>query len=199
MIKQIILILSIVTFSICSAYAAEDSDAQIHQELRGLLKQAEDAINSGNYDAMLPILSENLRITPVNQEFLSSRKDVSTYFNKWFGEDGYLKKLHITFNADAKTELSKDKSWGLVVGKGKEDYILSDERKYELLTRWTAVVVKESDGHWRIRSMHVGTDFLDNPILSEAANSAKYLGIIGVIAGLLLGLILSRFFRRRNQ
>ncbi|HKI62818.1 MAG TPA: nuclear transport factor 2 family protein [Mariprofundaceae bacterium] len=196
MFKHLIIASLLVCAWLGSAYAEED--AAIHQELRGLLKQAENAINSGNYDAMLPILSKNLRITPINQEFLSSRKDVSDYFKKWFGEGGYLKKLHITFTPDALTELSDDKSWGLVWGTGEEDYILADGRSFDMKTRWTAVVVKEEDGHWRIRGMHVATNFLDNPILSAAEDSVKYFGIGGLLVGLLVGFGLARLLRRRR-
>lgn len=199
MFKRIIFALSLIVFSICNVIAADEPDAEIHQELRGVLKQVESAINSGNYDAMLPVLSENLRITPIDQEFLSNRQEVSKYFNKWFGKGGYLKNLSISFTPDAVTELSSDKTWGLVWGNGKEDYILADGRKFELLTRWTAVAVKEADGHWRIRSIHIGTNFLDNPILSMAGNSAKYFGIGGLVIGLLIGLGLASFFRRTKK
>ncbi|HXH72416.1 MAG TPA: hypothetical protein VNI58_06360, partial [Mariprofundaceae bacterium] len=73
-----------------NVYAEGEPDAAIHNELRAILKQAENAINSGNYDAMLPVLSKNLRITPIDQEFLANRQDVSNYFKKWFGKGGYL-------------------------------------------------------------------------------------------------------------
>lgn len=197
MIKPFILVLSLLACSIGNVFAAEEPDAAIHNELRGLLKQAESAINSGNYDTMLPILSENLRITPINQEFLASRKDVSDYFKRWFGEGGYLKKLHITFKPAELTELSADKSWGLVWGTGEEDYILADDRSFDMKTRWTCVVVKEADGAWRIRAMHVATNFLDNPVLSAAEESVTYFGIGGLLLGLLLGFVLARLFRRR--
>ncbi|MDX8412387.1 MAG: nuclear transport factor 2 family protein [Mariprofundaceae bacterium] len=199
MIKQIVLAISLVFSPMFNALAVEEHDTEIHQELRGLLKQIETAINSGNYDAMLPLLSENLRITPINQEFLSSRQEVSAYFQKWFGVNGRLKKLEISFEPDALTELSSDKTWGLVWGKGVEDYILSDARKFELHTRWTAVVVKEDDGRWRIRSIHVGTNFLDNPVLSVAENSVKYFAAGGIAIGLLAGFLLARLFHRRNK
>lgn len=197
MFKQIIFSLMLVACSNFNVLAAEEPDAAIHQELRGILTQVENAINRGNYDAMLPVLSENLRITPINQEYLSNRQEVSQYFNKWFGKDGYLKKLEISFTPDAITEISSDKTWGLVWGEGKENYVLADDRHFDLHTRWTALVVKEADGKWRIRSMHIGTNFLDNPILSMAEHSAKYFGIGGLAIGLLAGFGLAGLLRRR--
>lgn len=198
MFKKNIPYVMLLILLICNIARADEPDAAIHDELRGLLKQVETAINTGKYDDMLPVLSENLRATPINQEFLTNRKEVSAYFNKWFGKEGYLKRLEIKFTPDASTELSEDKTWGLVYGAGVENYILSDSRKYELHTRWTALAVKESDGKWRIRSIHIGTNFLDNPILSMVENNAKYFAIVGVVVGLLLGLALSWLIRRRK-
>jgi hypothetical protein len=63
-------------------------------------------------------------------------------------------------------------------------------------TRWTATVAKEADGRWRLRAIHFGTDFLDNPILSEAKRAVvKYAGLAGVgglIVGGLIGFLLGR-------
>lgn len=178
---------------------AEEADHAIHEELRGVLKTVETAINTGDFDQMLPVLSEQVRATPVNQEFLSGRPAVSAYFKKWFGQGGYLKKLEMQLDADELTELSADKSWGLVRGKGVEKYILADGRPYELHTRWTATVVREQDGHWRIRGIHIATNFLDNPLLTEAEHAlGKAAGIAGG-AGLLLGLALGWLFWRRKQ
>lgn len=198
MLKNVLLGL-IFVFASWASHAAEESDHEIHEELRGVLKVVESAINSGDYDKMLPVLSEQIRATPVNQEFLTSRTDVSRYFAKWFGKDGYLSKLEIHFTPDALTELSADKSWGLVVGSGVEKYILRDGRPYELHTRWTATMAKESDGHWRVRGIHVGTNFLDNPILSEAEHSLGKAAAGGAAGGLLGGLAIGWLIGRRKK
>lgn len=181
------------------ANAAEEPDHAIHEELRLVLRTMADAINSGDFDRMLPVLSKNIRGTPVNQEFLASHAEVSAYFRKWFGPGGYLKKLEITLDPDALTELSADKAWGVVYGKGVERYILSDGRHYDLQTRWTATVAKEEDGHWRLRAIHLGTNFLDNPILAEAEGALRYALGGGAAGGLLVGLLLGWFTFRKKK
>ena len=197
-LKKLLLGLAFI-FAAGSAQAAEEVDAEIHNELRQVLKVIESAINSGNYDEMQPVLSERIRATPINQEFLSSRADVTRYFNKWFGKDGYLAKLEIRFAPDALTELSADKSWGLVVGSGVEKYVLRDGRPYELQTRWTATMVKEEDGRWRVRGIHIGTNFLDNPILGEAERALSKAALGGLAGGLLAGLVTGWLFGRRKK
>lgn len=178
------------------ALAAEEPDHAIHQELRGILQNVQTAVNSGNYDAMLPVLSKDIRATTITQETMSGPAEVSAYFKKWFGPGGFLKKLDMTFTADALTELSPDKTWGVVRGSGMERYTLSDGRRYDMPTRWTATVVKEADGKWRLRTIHFGTNFLDNPILDDAKRAVvKYAAIaggVGILLGALLGFLLGR-------
>lgn len=179
-------------------FAAEEADHEIHQELRGILSTVQSSINSGNYDAMLPVLSKDIRATTITQEVISGHAEVSAYFKKWFGPGGFLKKLDMRLNADALTELSPDKTSGIVRGSAIETYTLSDGRTYPMPSRWTATVVKEADGKWRLRTIHFGTNFLDNPILTEAKNAVTKYAVIAGIVGLLVGLILGRVTARRG-
>ncbi|HEV2722987.1 MAG TPA: nuclear transport factor 2 family protein [Thermoanaerobaculia bacterium] len=178
--------------------AAEEPDHAIHQELRGILTTVQSAVNSGNYDAMLPVLSKDIRATTITQESFSGHAGVSAYFKKWFGPGGFLKKLEMKLTADDLTELSADKTWGIVRGSATETYTLADGRVYPMPTRWTATVAKEPDGHWRLRAIHFGTNFLDNPILDEAKRKAKQYTAAGAGGGLLAGLLLGFLFGRRK-
>src|SRR5207249_3315522 len=105
---------------------AEEPDHAIHEELRGVLHEIMAAINSGQYDKMLPYLTENVEATSITQEVMSSRADVSKYFQEWFGPTGYMRKMEMKLDADKLTELSPDKSWGLVRGKALEHYEAKD-------------------------------------------------------------------------
>lgn len=198
MIKAIIM--SFVLIGILgNASLAQETDHQIHNELRSVLHTVESAINSGEYDKMLPVLSEQIRATPINQEFLASKNEVMAYFTKWFGAKGYLKKLEMQLTPDALTELSADKTWGLVRGKGIEKYILQDGRPYDLHTRWTALLVKEEDSHWRLRSIHIATNFLDNAILSEAEHALGKATGGGLVGGLCIGVLSGWWIGRRKK
>src|SRR5260370_4299480 len=88
--------------------AAEEADHEIHQELRGILTTAQSAINSGNYDAMLPGLSKDVRPTTITQETISGPSQVSAYFKKWFGPGGFRDKLDMTLPRQPLTALSPD-------------------------------------------------------------------------------------------
>jgi ketosteroid isomerase-like protein len=180
------------------AFAAEEPDHEIHQELRAILATVQTSVNSANFDAMLPVLSKDIEATTITQEVMHGHQEVSAYFKKWFGPGGFLKKLEMHFTADALTELSSDKTSGVVLGSAIESYTLADGRKYDMKTRWTATVVKETDGRWRLRTIHFGTNFLDNPILDDAKRAVvKYAALSGGIA-LVVGLLLGFFLGRRK-
>lgn len=197
MSRTLLLLMSLLV--VTPVWAANDPDAATHQELRSITTGIETAINSGKYGDLKQYFHKNMRVTTINQEVLSSPETIEPYFNKWFGPGGYLKKLHMTLTSDTPTELYGNKTWGIVRGKGVEKYHLSDQRYFEMATRWTATVVKDRDGKWRILSLHIGTNFLDNPVLNRIEGSVMRVGIGGAVVGLVLGVVIMFFLRRRKK
>jgi len=178
---------------------AEEPDHAIHEELRGVLREVVTAMNSGQYDKMLPYLTEDVEATSITQEVMSSRADVSKYFQEWFGPTGYMRKMEISLDADKLTELSPDKSWGLVRGKALEHYEAKDGNLFDFVTRWTAVMVRSDDGKWRLRAIHFGTNHLDNPVLTKVQRTLVHYGIIGAIVSLIVGCALGWWIGRRSR
>ena len=179
--------------------AAQETDQAIHDELRSVLNGIQEAVNSEKYGDLGQYFHENLTITTINQEVISTRAEIEPYFDKWFGPGGYLKTLRMSLDADDLTEFYADKTFGIVRGSGEEDYVLSDSRSFPMKTRWTATVIKDTDGQWRILTLHIGTDFLDNPILSVAEESTKYVGIAGAAGGIVLGVMIMFLLGRRKR
>jgi len=198
MFKRILITSVLIALSPILA-AQEEPDHAIHEELRGLLDGIETAINSEQYSDLGQYFHENLRITALNQEVMLSRDDIDTYFTHWFGEGGYLKNLEMRLEADVLTEFYADKTMGIVIGSGEEDYVLADGRTFDMKTRWTATVILDTDGSWRILALHIATNFLDNPILTMAESAAKEFTIKGAIGGAVVGLVLGFLFGRRRK
>ncbi len=197
MTKQIFL--SLLLFLLFLPASAEEPDHEIHNELRVLLKDIETAINTKKYSDLKPFFHESLRVTTVNQNTIKSHAEIESYFDDWFGEGGYLKSLNMTLKPDALTELYNDKTMGVVRGHGIEKYKLSDGRDLDLETRWTATVIKDTDSKWRILALHLGTNFYDNAIFHESRRFLTKMGIIGTVAGLVFGILIGLFLRRKKQ
>ncbi|HTQ00069.1 MAG TPA: hypothetical protein VMN56_12125 [Casimicrobiaceae bacterium] len=178
--------------------AAQEPDHAIHEALRSMLTEVVTAINTGQYDRMLPYLTENVEATSITQEVMGSRQDVSNYFRAWFGPTGYMRRMQMKLDADGLTELSPDKSWGLVRGKALEHYEAKDGDVFDFLTRWTAVMVRGDDNQWRLRAIHFGTNNLDNPVLAKVRNTLVRDGVIAAVACLLVGIGIGWFAGRRK-
>ena len=184
-----------------AAHAAPMSaaDEAIHTELRGLLSTVASAINAEQYERLTPILSEQAHVVLINQDVISHKDQIKPYLDKWFGSGGFLKSLRVKLEADVLTELSADRSWGMGYGTGVETYTLADGRKFDMPTRWTAVVQKEADGVWRIRAIHQGTNFMDNPVMDGVVGkTSQWLGL-GAAGGLTLGVLLTWLLMRRKH
>lgn len=196
--KALHALLGLVALCVAPIAWAEESDHAIHEELRNVLRQVMAAMNSGRYDAMLPYLTENIEATSITQEVMSSRTDVSEYFKEWFGPTGYMRKMEIKLDADKLTDISPDKSWGLVRGKALEHYEAKDGDVFDFDTRWTAVMIRGDDDKWRLRAIHFGTNDLDNPVLTKVRRTLVHYGIIAAVASLAIGLVTGWWIGRRR-
>jgi ketosteroid isomerase-like protein len=192
----------VATIAFAPAAVAQEADHAIHEELRALLRDVVGAIGAGEYDRILPYLTENVEVTSITQEVMSGRADVSKYFVEWFGPTGYMKRMTMKLEADKLTDLAPDKSWGLVRGKALEHYEAKDGDVFDFVTRWTAVMLRGDDGRWRIRAIHFGTNNLDNPVLTKVtktlARYAVYAGLAGLAIGVLAGWLIARRRLRRT-
>lgn len=197
MIKRLVLAVALL-FSTPMLFAQETDEA-IHNELRTLLNGIEEAVNSESYGDLAQYFHDSVHITTINQEVISSNAEIEAYFDSWFGEGNYLKTLRMELDADALTEFYADKTFGVVRGSGVEDYVLSDERFFPMKTRWTATVSRDEAGKWKILTLHIGTNFLDNPILDMVEGSVKTVAAIAGGVGLLLGLLLGFFVGKRRR
>ena len=196
--KRLAAIFCTLAFLAAPAFAQEP-DHEIHEALRNLLKEVVTAINTGQYDKMLPYLAENVEATSLTQEVMKNRADVSNYFKEWFGPTGYMKSMRMQLDADGLTELSPDKNWGLVRGNALEHYEAKDGDVFDFKTRWTALMERGQDGQWRLRAIHFGTNNLDNPVLWKVRNTLVRDGIIAAIACLVIGIAIGWFVARRRQ
>ena len=197
--KLLSVLLAVVALCVAPMATAEEPDHAIHEELRSILHAITAAMNSGEYDRMLPLLTENVEATSITQEVMSSRADVSKYFQQWFGPTGYMRRMEIQLVADKLTELSPDRNWGLVRGKALEHYEAKDGELFDFDTRWTAVMVRGDDSKWRLRAIHFGTNDLDNPVLTKVRRTLVRYGVVAGIASLLVGLGLGWWLGRRRR
>ena len=176
-----------------SAKEAVEKRHDDHQQLRAMLATVAEALNSRNVDALAPLLSGKFSIVTMDQKRFTSLPEVKGYFEGFFkGDKPLLKKVSFKPSADALTEfLSQDV--GVCHGTSQDTYDFTDGDTRTMNSRWSAVVVKER-GTWKLASLHVGVDLMDNPVLSALKDSLYKAAGAGLLAGLLLGFLLPKAF-----
>lgn len=169
-----------------------------HEALRKLKDQAVAVVNNRDYDAARRMLHVPFMATVITQDSFTEFDQVQAYFDGLYTRD-FLRMEKIEFEAEA-----DDFSWihegtfALTKGTTKEHYELADGRAFDMDGRWTAISIKDDD-EWKLLAIHMGTNFLDNPVLAAIEKSVVWIGATGAGIGLILGFAGGWFFTRRRQ
>ena len=165
---------------------APPSDEADRAQLRQLLASLTKTINERRYDDVARFFHKEFTATLINQEVAETPEQISAYFRKWItGKNALIRKLTVAPVVEGSTRIY-DGRFAVAHGRDKETYELSTGQTYDMVTRWTASLIKDN-GQWKITSFHAGVNFLDNPVLAAAGKSSIYLAAAGGIAGLFAG------------
>jgi len=179
-----------------SLSSAENREAD-HDALRQLRDTITRAVNTDNLDLITPLLHDDVSITMVDQTVITSAPQLKEYFDKMFKAEGsILEDVQIEPKADMETMLVSDRL-GVNRGSSTDTYTLKAGRTVVLNTRWTSSVIKE-DGRWKLLTLHVGVDMLDNPILAAIGQLKYWWGAIGLLLGMIAMFVLGRLLRARR-
>ena len=180
------------------ALAQTEQDKKDHEELRGLLQVFVQAFNARNVDPLLPYLHRDFTVTMVNQDLVTTPKELKGYLDKQFNAPGsVLKDVRIQPEADVETVLLNGR-FGINRGISTDTYTLKDGRVFVIKTRWTGTAIKE-DGRWKVLNAHIGLNPLDNPILDGVEKMRWMWGVSGLVLGLVLGVVGTLLLRRRRS
>ena len=184
---------------------AEDDEA-IHNELRALRDKMKSALKQWTLDQLgenLQYFHENVVFTPMNAEVCRGHDQMRAYFNKMLsGAERIVESVSIDFTVDSLTILYGDdtggKDTGVAYGDSLGHYKLTNGLQFDVQNKWTSTLVKE-EGAWKIASLHACANMFDNPLLKNAERSLYWVGGVAAVIGLILGVILTRVFKRRKS
>jgi len=135
-----------------------------HQALRQLRVDVMKAVSSQDMTALGKFFAREFVLTAVDQTVVTNREGMAAYYTLMFKkEDAPIAKMEVTGEADVLTRFT-DANTGYCYGSALATYTLKDKSVVKLRERWTGVVVKE-DGAWKIAAVHIGVNFLDNPVI----------------------------------
>ncbi len=175
---------------------SDDAKAEIHRQLRELRDRMFAAYEQRDMDALLKDVAPNVVITWQNADRNEGYEEFLRFYNEMMnGDSKIVKDISSTFEVDGPSILYGDDT-AVARGTLADHFVLTDGSDFTLNSKWTATVVKQSDG-WKVASFHVSANIFDNPILTVAKSWLTKVGLICGIIGLVIGLLVGRASSRR--
>ena len=174
---KILLFLLTLLFAALASAEGDNGTPADHDQLRGLLKAAREAVNSDRPELLEAHLHPDYVITVMNQELVTKDHPLEQLFHDWFKKPGaILKSLRIAPEATIETKIY-DGRFGIVYGTSVDTYQLSDDREFSFDSKWTATVIKQGD-EWKLLALHVGVDPIENPLIDGYRSGMGFGGVV---------------------
>jgi ketosteroid isomerase-like protein len=168
-----------------------------HAELRSVRDSMIEAINKNDVDKLLSHLHKEVVVTWMDGEVSRHPDGVKSYYDKMMkGDKRIVESVQTKPDVDELSILYGGTT-AVAFGHSDDDFKLKRGLDFKVHTRWTATLVKE-DGKWLIAAFHASTSLFDNPLLNAAKQLAYWVGGIAGLGGLLLGVLLMRWLRKRT-
>lgn len=189
---------SLLLLAACGASAQGANLSAEHDMLRTLKSDLEQAVSKRDFTAFAGLTHQPFMATVVTQDSFTEIDAMKRFYDGLFTRD-LLRMQEVSIQAEA-DELSHiyTGTFAMTRGSTLEKYQLADGRSFEMKGRWTAVSIKEQDGSWKLLGVHMGTNFLDNPVLNAIERSTLWFGAGGAGLGMLIGLASGWLLWRRR-
>ncbi len=191
--------------ALCLTLAAAGACAQAtdatadHEALRQLKTDLEKVVSTRDFDAARALFHQPFMATVITQDSFTDMGALKRYYDSLFSREMLrMKSVSIKTDADELSTLHTG-TVALTRGSTAERYELADGRAFDMKGRWTAVSIKEPDGKWKLLGIHMGTNFLDNPVLAAIERSLLWIGLAAGAAGLVAGFAGGWWFGRRRR
>jgi uncharacterized protein (TIGR02246 family) len=180
-----------------SALGSPDVE-QTHNELRALRDDMVDAVNKQDVDRLLSHLTPTVVVTFEDAEVARGRDGVRAYYQRMMkGPDAIVQSYQTAVTVDDLTTLYND-DIGVAAGTTDDRFTLSSGMTLSLTGRWTATIVKQ-DGKWYVAAFHASASMFDNPILTKMKYTVYYVGLFGLVMGLIIGIGVMMVLGRRRR
>jgi ketosteroid isomerase-like protein len=166
-----------------------------HAELRALRDDLVDSLNKRDLTRLLQHLHPDVVVTWQNAEVSRKPEGVRAYISRMTeGPDRLVDEFTATPTVDELTILHGPDT-GVAFGSSRDHFKLTSGLSLDVNSRWTATVVRH-DGRWKIAAFHASVNLFDNPLLAAARRNLWGVGAAALVAGILLGMLLSRSTKR---
>lgn len=179
------------------AHAQADARQADHDALTALRDKFAQALNQRDFEAMKPLVTDSVTFISVSNQKVTGVDALKNYWNGLFeGENSVLKSLTVKPVADGPTQFLSE-TVGICQGTSQDSLDFRKVGQRELKTAWTSVVQKVGSD-WKVSSVHMSANVLDNPMLKAEASVANIKLIVAAVIGILLGALGLHFLRGKR-
>jgi ketosteroid isomerase-like protein len=174
------------------ALAAVVQEDPAHVPLRALRDDLVDAVGKRDLPRLLGHLHPNVVVTWQNAEVSRGRDGVRSYLERMLGgEQSVVERFTTAPEVDELTILYGGDT-GIAFGRSTDHFQLRHGPAFDLSTRWTATLVKES-GAWQIAAFHASTNIFDNPLTRAARRWLVWAAAVALLVGVAVGMVAARW------
>lgn len=178
--------LAVAAVLFASSLLADERKAD-HEALRNILTVGTEALNSGNFDALAPLLHKEFTAVTIDNQKFTTIEAFKEHWNSLFkGDKRAIDRIVTQPVADDQTRFLRD-DVGVVHGISNDTYYFRDGEIRTMKARWTAVVAKEQN-QWKLVKLHMSANLLDNPVVDSLKQGLIRTAAIASILFLLFGL-----------
>lgn len=179
------------------APAQDDREAD-HAALRDLREQFTAAVNSRDFGKIKPLLTDSFTFTTIDNLKLTGVAEMEAHWNKMLdGDKAILDSITVAPESDALTRFFEG-DVGVVEGRSHDVFDFKTVGRREMESRWSAVV-RKVDGAWKIESVHMSGNVLDNPVLGAVEKVGNIKAAVALLAGLVAGFLLRAVIARPKK
>lgn len=155
-----------------------------------------EAVGSSDFARAGTMLSPDAVVTFQNGDMRRGREEIVAHVKSLFVGTGALVQAY-SGSPVVTGVAAVDDTTRVVTGTSTDRLTLSSGAPMVLETRWTATVARR-DGDWKIASLHLSTNMLDNPVIEKMKTTSYLLGAFGLVMGITIGIGVSMLLRRRT-
>ena len=168
----------------------QSSDEAIHDQLREFRTEIESVVAKGNWEELRPFLSSRVVVVWLDGTQSHGVDQVLEYLqSKTGGKNAIVDSFTLTTEVAELSDLY-GQTTAIAFGTADSRFTL---RGSELSVKgpWSATMLKEGDD-WKLGSLTASVGAFDNPLLVWARRMLWIVGIVGCLAGLVIGWFIGR-------
>ena len=196
--KSLVCLATLFLLAVPQSAIAQQTEDPAHAQLRTLRDDLVDAMNKRDLNRLMSHLHPDVVVTWQNAEVSRKPEGVKAYISRMLEGPNSIVESFSTAPAVDELTILYGGDAGVAFGSSRDSFRLRSGQSFDLTSRWTATVVNDG-GAWKIAAFHSSASLFDNPLLAAAQRWSVTAAVVALIAGFVVGFLVSRIGRRSQR